>query len=72
MPISPSEPNKKPPLNPNPWVGAYKGLELVVGVLLGLYVGKWVDGKLGSQPWFLLAGVFIGFSVGIYQVIRKP
>ena len=71
MGINPSEPSKKPPA-PNPWALAFgAGFELVVPVLLGVVAGRWADGKLGTQPWLLLLGTLAGFTLGLYQLIRK-
>ena len=46
------------------------GLELGVSVLLGLLGGMWLDGKVGSEPWFMLLGLVIGFIAGFRGVMR--
>lgn len=46
------------------------GLQMVVGVLLGLVVGQWVDRKLHSDPWGLLTGVMLGLASGMYLLIK--
>ena len=46
------------------------GLQMVVGVLLGLFVGQWVDRKLHSDPWGLLVGVTLGLASGMYLLIK--
>ncbi|MDR1051861.1 MAG: AtpZ/AtpI family protein [Deltaproteobacteria bacterium] len=42
------------------------GLALVVSVFLGLVLGLWLDGRLGTRPWLtvvcLLCGVAAGFK----------
>ncbi|MDQ8154667.1 MAG: AtpZ/AtpI family protein, partial [Gemmatimonadota bacterium] len=46
------------------------GLQFVLSLLLFLYIGKWVDGKLGTDPWFLILGVFTGASAAFYSMYR--
>jgi F0F1-type ATP synthase assembly protein I len=36
------------------------GLEMALSVLFGTLAGQWLDGKLGTSPWLLIAGVFFG------------
>ena len=33
------------------------GLQFAAAIVLFLFAGKWVDSKLGTEPWFLLLGV---------------
>lgn len=33
-------------------------------------VGWWIDGKLGTTPWFLIGGVVLGFSISMLELIR--
>jgi ATP synthase protein I len=47
------------------------GLQFVLSLLLFLYIGKWVDGKLGTSPWFLILGVFTGATAAFYSMYRK-
>lgn len=46
------------------------GLEFAVAEALGVWVGYWLDGKLGTRPWMLLLGACAGFSLGLYLVLR--
>jgi ATP synthase protein I len=47
------------------------GLELA-GAVGGLaLVGYWIDGKFGTKPWGILAGVVIGLVGGLYNLIRE-
>ena len=47
------------------------GLELA-GATAGLaLVGYWIDGKFGTSPWGMLAGVIIGIVGGLYNLIRE-
>jgi ATP synthase protein I len=46
------------------------GLELGVSVLIGLLVGMWMDRELGTEPWFMLGWLVIGFIAGFRGVLR--
>lgn len=46
------------------------GTELAIAVVLGFYGGKLLDDRLGTQPWFLIAGILLGISVGIFGVVQ--
>ncbi len=44
------------------------GLELGGIIMLMTLGGWWLDGKLGSSPWCLLAGAAIGVIGGLYRL----
>jgi ATP synthase protein I len=46
-------------------------VQFVVSILLFLYIGKWADAKLGTAPWLLMLGVFVGAGAGFYSFYRK-
>lgn len=52
-------------------VGHYTtvGLELALSVLFGLWVGTWLDGKLGTR-WISLVGFGFGVAAGARTVWR--
>lgn len=54
-------------------MGAYAGLGLqfAVSILVFLFVGQWLDRKLGTAPVFLLVGVFVGAGGAFYSMYRK-
>lgn len=42
------------------------------GTFLGfLFLGRWLDGRLGTEPWLLLAGLFLGFVLGTLWIYRR-
>mgnify|MGYP000964120483 CR=1 FL=1 len=58
--------------NQSDW-GRYAGLgmEILVGVVLGLVVGWWLDGKLGFSPWGTVIGTMLGLAGGMYLLIKQ-
>ena len=47
------------------------GFEIAVPVLVLLFVGMKVDTWLGSQPWLMVAGMFLGMIVGSYNLYKR-
>lgn len=59
------------------WVAALRltGVGFFIGacILLGTFGGLWLDGKLNTNPLFMMVGLFVGLAVavyGVYQMIR--
>jgi F0F1-type ATP synthase assembly protein I len=51
------------------------GTELAIAVGLGLLAGRWLDSKLGTAPWLLVAGAALGgFSAfwNLYRQVAAP
>jgi F0F1-type ATP synthase assembly protein I len=46
------------------------GLELGISVLIGLLGGLWADGRWGTAPWLMLAGLALGLVAGFRAVLR--
>jgi ATP synthase protein I len=46
------------------------GLELGISVLIGVLFGTWLDGKLGTEPWMMLAFLVVGFIAGFRGVLH--
>lgn len=42
------------------------GLEMVLSVMIGLFGGRWLDGRFGTDPWLM----WIGFGFGIGAAVR--
>jgi F0F1-type ATP synthase assembly protein I len=53
---------------PNAMMGA--GLQFVVTTLVCLFVGQWLDGKFGTRPWLMIAGMMVGGGLGFWSLIR--
>lgn len=50
------------------------GLELGLSIALGYLGGRWLDGKLGTEPWFQWIGLSLGLAAGarsLYRVVRR-
>ena len=46
------------------------GIELGLSVLVGLFVGKYLDDWLGTKPWLLLLFLILGVVAGFRSIIR--
>jgi ATP synthase protein I len=46
------------------------GLELGLSVVFGVLIGRWLDGKLGTAPWLMLALLVLGLVAGFRSVLR--
>jgi F0F1-type ATP synthase assembly protein I len=40
------------------------GLEIVLSVLVGWFGGRWLDQRLGTAPWLMVAGIGFGIAAG--------
>jgi F0F1-type ATP synthase assembly protein I len=46
------------------------GLQFGLALVAGVYLGQWIDQRLGSDPWGMLAGALLlggGVFVGSYR-----
>ncbi len=46
------------------------GLEFGLSVLVGLFLGQWLDRKLNTGPWAALTGMGFGTAAGIRTLYR--
>jgi ATP synthase protein I len=47
------------------------GLGFAASILLFFFLGRWLDEKLGTEPWLLILGVFVGLSAGFWSMYRR-
>ena len=47
------------------------GLQFAGSILLFLFLGMWLDKKLGTDPGLLTAGVFVGGGAGFWSMYRR-
>ena len=59
------------------WVAAMRltgvGFFIAACILLGTLAGLWLDGKLNTKPFLMIAGLFAGLVVaalGVYQMLK--
>jgi F0F1-type ATP synthase assembly protein I len=43
---------------------------LAASVILCGFAGWWLDGKYGTEPWFMVSGGFFGAVAGLTHFIR--
>ena len=46
------------------------GMQFAVTLLVFVAAGIWVDKRLGSEPWFLIAGVMLGGTGAFVAILR--
>jgi F0F1-type ATP synthase assembly protein I len=46
-------------------------MQFAASILVFLFVGRWLDGKLGTEPWLLLTGVMVGAAAGFFSIYRQ-
>ncbi|PLT35871.1 AtpZ/AtpI family protein [Bacillus sp. V5-8f] len=44
--------------------------QLAGSLLVGIFVGRWLDEKLGAAPLFLVVGLLLGLAAGIFSMLR--
>jgi len=47
------------------------GVQLAATVLGGALLGRWADGKLGTDGLLTVAGVFLGFGATMYSLVMS-
>ncbi|HEX8244026.1 MAG TPA: AtpZ/AtpI family protein [Longimicrobium sp.] len=47
------------------------GVTFAAGIVLFTLLGVWVDERLGTSPWGVLLGVFLGFGLSLAWIYRK-
>jgi F0F1-type ATP synthase assembly protein I len=47
------------------------GVQLALTIVAFMFLGIWLDKRLGSSPWFVLVCVFVGAGAGFYSIYRK-
>ena len=47
------------------------GITMTASLLIGYYGGTWLDGKFGSAPFLMLAGVLLGVASSFYALLQE-
>lgn len=46
------------------------GIQLALAVVVFFFIGRWLDGKLGTAPWLMLAGLLVGIAGGMIKFLH--
>jgi F0F1-type ATP synthase assembly protein I len=46
------------------------GIQLALTVVIFFFVGRWLDEKLDTAPWLMLAGLLAGIAGGMIKFFR--
>ena len=47
------------------------GVQFAAAIILFLFIGQWIDKKLGTSGIFTLLGVFVGGGAAFWNMYRK-
>jgi F0F1-type ATP synthase assembly protein I len=47
------------------------GVELVAPVIVGVFSGRWLDRRFGTEPWLLLVLTVLGAVAGMINLVRR-
>ena len=47
------------------------GLQFALAIIVFLFVGQWLDNRLGTNGLFTIVGVFVGAGAAFYNMYRK-
>jgi ATP synthase protein I len=47
------------------------GVQFLVAILLCLFAGRWLDGKLGTDPLLMVLGILVGAGVSTVAMYRR-
>jgi ATP synthase protein I len=43
---------------------------IVAPILIGIFIGKWLDRKYNTEPWLFLISVGIAFFISMFGVVK--
>ena len=58
------------PLRQGLSIAARMGAEMVAATVIGAFIGYLLDAWLGTRPWIMVVGLFLGGAAGIRNVYR--
>lgn len=56
------------------WDTASIGIYIALCIIIGLLVGRWIDGKLDTDPLFMLICFFLGLTAAgleVWRVVKR-
>ena len=64
-----SDPSSRKNLSGADFAGV--GIQFAAAIIIFLFAGQWLDGRLGTNGVFTIAGVFVGGGGAFYSLYRK-
>lgn len=55
-------------------IGSTIAIQFAASVLLGLYGGRFLDGRFDTAPWLMLVGLLLGLAAGsmsVYKLVSR-
>lgn len=55
------------------WEGsryASVGIEFALSVIIGFFIGRWLEQRLDCSPWGTVGGIVLGFSAALRSLYR--
>ena len=46
------------------------GISIIVWVAIGFFLGRWLDERLGTEPWLMILGILAGIGLSFYGFAR--
>ncbi len=46
------------------------GIQLALSVVIFFFLGKWLDGRFGTEPWLMIAGLLLGVTGSLIKFFR--
>lgn len=46
------------------------GMQLAVTIVLMVFLGKWLDNKFDTSPWFIISLSLFGVIAGMYNFLK--
>jgi len=74
-PVQGTERPKKKPTDRDSFLIAFGvygavGFQLVASLLVGVFLGQWLDKKWGTDPWMMFTGLILGTAGGFFNLFR--
>jgi F0F1-type ATP synthase assembly protein I len=67
----PSSPPRKAPPGISSAQFAGVGLQFAITIVAFMFAGIWLDKRLGTSPWLVIVGVFVGAGAGFFSIYRQ-
>ncbi|HHX95499.1 MAG TPA: AtpZ/AtpI family protein [Clostridia bacterium] len=52
-------------------VGVAFGVGMALRLAIFYYGGNWIDGKLGTKPWFAFAGILLAIGLSFHHLLTE-